>query len=68
MTGIVREDILTTLFGSTWSRATNRIAYASTERACNQTSDINEGKRRGNFLIIFNTQVLPVDTTRSKKS
>ena len=67
MMGIVREDTLTTLFESTWSRVTNRIAYTSTERACNQNSDINEGKRRGNFLIIFNTPVLPVDRTRSKK-
>ena len=25
-TGMVREDILTTYFGSTWSRATNKIA------------------------------------------
>ena len=31
---MVREDILTTYFGSTWPRATNRIADTSTERAC----------------------------------
>ena len=31
---MVREDILTTYFWSTWSRATNRIAHTSTERAC----------------------------------
>ena len=32
--GMVWEDDLTTLFGSTWSRATNRIADTPTERAC----------------------------------
>ena len=30
----------------------------------NQKSDINEWERRGLFLIIFNTPVLPVDTTK----
>ena len=34
MTGMVREDILTTYFGSTWSRATNRKADTSAERSC----------------------------------
>ena len=34
MMGMVREDILTTYFGSTWSRATNKIADTSTERGC----------------------------------
>ena len=34
MKGMVREDILTTYSGSTWSRATDRIADTSTERAC----------------------------------
>ena len=32
--GMVREDILTTNFGSTWSRLTNQIADTSSERAC----------------------------------
>ena len=32
--GMVREDILTPYFESTWSRVTNRIADTSTERAC----------------------------------
>ena len=31
---MVREDILTTYFGSTWSRATNKKADTSTERGC----------------------------------
>ena len=31
---VVREDILATYFGSTWSRATNKKADTSTERAC----------------------------------
>ena len=65
MMGMVREDTLTTYFGSTWSRATNRIVDTSTERAClSENSDIHERKRRGIFLIIFNTPVLPVDTTK----
>ena len=34
MMGMVREDILTTFFGSTWSRTTNRIADTSAERSC----------------------------------
>ena len=34
MMEMVRENILITYFGSTWSRATNRIAETSTERAC----------------------------------
>ena len=34
MMGMVRKDNLTTYFGSTWSRATTRIADTSTERAC----------------------------------
>ena len=31
---MVRKDKLTTYFGSTLSRATNRIADTSTERGC----------------------------------
>ena len=34
MTAMVKEDILTIYFGSTWSRPTNRIADTSTERGC----------------------------------
>ena len=34
MMGMVREDILTTYFGSTWSHATNRKADTSAERGC----------------------------------
>ena len=34
MMGMVREDILTTYFGITWSRATNRKADTSAERGC----------------------------------
>ena len=32
--GMAREDILTTHFGITWSRATNRKADTSAERGC----------------------------------
>ena len=34
MMGIVKEDILIAYFGSTWSRAMNRIAETSAERTC----------------------------------
>ena len=34
MMGMVKEDILTTYSGSTWSRATNRIADTSAEGGC----------------------------------
>ena len=64
MMGMVREDTLTTYFGSTWSRGSNRKADTSTEEVVNQNGDINEWERRGIFLIIFNTPVLPVGTTK----
>ena len=34
MMGMVKEDNLTTYFGSTWSRVTNKKADTSTERGC----------------------------------
>ena len=34
MMEMVREDILTPYFGSTWSCATNKIADTSAERGC----------------------------------
>ena len=34
MMGMLREDILTTYFGRTWSRAMNRKADTSAERGC----------------------------------
>ena len=64
MMGMVREDILTTYFGSTWSRATNRKLTHQPKEVVNQNGDINEWKRRGIFLLIFTTPVLPVDTTK----
>ena len=32
--GMVREDMITAYFGSTWSHAMNRIADTSAERCC----------------------------------
>ena len=32
--GMVREDNLTTYFGSTWTRALDKLADTSTEGAC----------------------------------
>ena len=51
--GMVREDVLTTYFGSKWSRVTNKKADTSAERGCQKNGDINEWKRRGIFLLIF---------------
>ena len=45
MTGIIREDVLTTNFGSTWSRATNKINDTSAERTCQSKCDIFKWKR-----------------------
>ena len=62
--GMVKEDILTTYFGSNWSRVTNRIAEHQPKELVNQNNDLYERRRRGIFLIIFNTPVMPVDTTK----
>ena len=64
MMGMVMADVLTTYFGITWSRVTVRKLTHQPKELVNQNSDINEWKRRGIFLIIFNTPVLPVDTTK----
>ena len=32
--GMVREDVLATYFGSSWSRTTSKIADTSSERGC----------------------------------
>ena len=53
---IVREDILSTYVGSTWSRATNRRIEKlrhQPKEVVNQNGDINEWKRRGIFVHIF---------------
>ena len=61
---MVREDNLTTYCGILdLARRIEKLTDQSKELV-NQNSDINEWKRRGIFLIIFNTPVLPVDTTR----
>ena len=61
---MVREDILT-IFLKVLGQA-QRIEKLTHQRKelVNQKYDINEWKRRGVFLIIFNTPVLPVDTTK----
>ena len=65
MIEIVKKDLSIAAFGSTWSRTTNREVDISTKKIVKQNGDINEWKRRGIFLIIFNTPVLPVATTKS---
>ena len=67
MTGMVRENILTTypvfleVFGH--AKLIEKLTHQPKE-VVNQNGDINEWKRRGFFLIIFNTPLLPVDTTK----
>ena len=41
MMGMVREGILTTYFGSTWSRATNLKLRHQPKELVNQNGDIN---------------------------
>ena len=65
--GMVKEYILTTFRKKTWLRVTNRIADGSS-KSIDQNGDINEWKRRGFFLTISNTPVLPVDTTKTVSS
>ena len=55
MMGMVREDFLTTYFGSTWSRATNRKADTSTERACQSKWWHKRMETKRNFLNHFLT-------------
>ena len=64
--GMAREDILTTYFGSIWPRAGIEKLTHQPKEVVNQNGDINEWKRRGVFLLIFTTPVLPVDTTNNQ--
>ena len=61
---MVREDILT-IFLEVLGHAQRieKLTHQPKELV-NQKCDINEWKRRGVFLIIFNTPVLPVDATK----
>ena len=61
---MVSDDFLTNIFGSTWSRVTNRIADTSTERACQSKWWYKRMETKKIFLIIFNTPFLPVDMTK----
>ena len=49
MTGMVKEDISTTYFGSTWSRAMNKKLTNQPKGVVNQNDDITEWKLRGKF-------------------
>ena len=62
--GMVREDILTAYFGSNWSYVTIRKLTHQPKKVVNQNGDIKEWKRRGIFLLIYTTPVLPMDTTK----
>ena len=53
MTGMVREDNITTYFGSTRSRTTNRIADMSAERGCQSKWCVNELETKRYFLTHF---------------
>ena len=62
--GMVREDILTTYFGLLGDAQRIGKLTHQPKQLLNQNGDINEWKRKGIFLTIFNTPVLPVDTTK----
>ena len=63
--GMVREDILTTYFGSVFDLAQQvEKPIHPPKEVVNQNGDINEWKRRGTFLLICTTPVMPVDTTQ----
>ena len=51
--GMVREDISTTYFGSSWSRATTRIADISTERGCQSRWSHKRMETKRFFLTHF---------------
>ena len=53
MMGMVKEDILTTYFGSTWSRATNKKADTSTESGCQSKRWHKRMETKRNFLNHF---------------
>ena len=53
MMEMVREDNLTTYFGSTWSRARNKIADTSTERGCQSKRWHKRMETKRNFLNHF---------------
>ena len=64
MMEMVREDILTIFLKVTGHAQRIEKLTHQRKELVNQKCDINEWKRRGVFLIIFNTPVLPVDTTK----
>ena len=64
MIEMAREDNLTTHFRSTWSRATNKIAYTSTERGCQSKCWQKRMETKKKVLVIFHTPVLPVDKAK----
>ena len=55
MMEMVREDVLTTYFGSTWSRATKEIADKSTERACRSKWGHKRMETKKNFFQSYLT-------------
>ena len=65
--GMVREDFLPTLFvfleviGNAWRI---ELLTHQLKKLVNQNGDINEWKQIGFCLNIFNTLILPVDTTK----
>ena len=61
---VFRRDNLIARSGKTSSHTTNKNLTNQQKEVVNQIGDINEWKRRGMFLITFNTPILPVDTTK----
>ena len=61
---VLRRDNLIARSGKTSPHKTNKNLTKQQKEVVNQIGDINEWKRRGMFLITFNTPNLPVDTTK----
>ena len=61
---MVREDILTIFLEVLGHAQRIEKLRHHPKELVNQKCDINEWKRRGVFLIIVNTPILPVDKTK----
>ena len=66
MIGKVTEDISTTCLEVLCHARQRKQPTQQLKEVVNQHGDINEWKRKGIFVTIFNTPVLPLDTTKLK--
>ena len=65
---MVKEEILTTFFEVLGQARQLKKLTNQAKELVNQNIDLNKWKLRGIFLIIFNTPVLPLATTKTKYS